>query len=198
MLCSLKNILSLEPLTPNHLLLMKTKPFLPPGVCHPEDCYPRRRWRQVQYMADLFLEKVDKGISATAARKTKMGTEEEKLCHRRYSAHHWWHCPTQLLGPGADHTNHPRLQGINQTSPGDNHSSTAYIKVVSATGGPHMSLLSSASPMDIQWTEYWLLLLYKNVIVCFSQEQLRAGMKEPNSFSKNCIFCAPCDDCFLC
>lgn len=44
----------LEPLTPNHLLLHKTKPFLPPGVFDPNDCYGRRRWRQVQYMADLF------------------------------------------------------------------------------------------------------------------------------------------------
>lgn len=44
----------LEPLTPNHLLLHKTKPFLPPGVFDPNDCYGRRRCRQVQYMADLF------------------------------------------------------------------------------------------------------------------------------------------------
>lgn len=44
----------LEPLTPNHLLLMKKQPVMPPGVFVKEDCYSRRRWRQIQYMADLF------------------------------------------------------------------------------------------------------------------------------------------------
>ena len=44
----------LEPLTPNHLLLMKRKPNLPPGVFNKTDVYHRRRWRQVQYMANLF------------------------------------------------------------------------------------------------------------------------------------------------
>ncbi len=44
----------LEPLSPNHLLLMKKQPVMPPGVFVKEDCYSRRRWRQIQYMADLF------------------------------------------------------------------------------------------------------------------------------------------------
>lgn len=35
----------LEPLTPNHLLLLKTKPIMPPGLFHKEDLYSRRRWR---------------------------------------------------------------------------------------------------------------------------------------------------------
>lgn len=47
----------LEPLTPNHLLLLESKPHIPPGVFHPDDCYPRRRWRQVQYLADLFWKR---------------------------------------------------------------------------------------------------------------------------------------------
>lgn len=46
-----------EPLTPNHLLLLKGKPLLPPGVFNKEDCYARRRWRQVQYIADLFWKR---------------------------------------------------------------------------------------------------------------------------------------------
>ena len=49
--------LDLEPLTPNHLLLLKGKPFLPPGVFTIENCYAKRRWRQVQYMADLFWKR---------------------------------------------------------------------------------------------------------------------------------------------
>lgn len=44
----------LEALTPNHLLLLKTLPSLPPGEFQRDDVYARRRWRQVQYMADLF------------------------------------------------------------------------------------------------------------------------------------------------
>lgn len=44
----------LEPLTPNHLLLLKTKPSLPPGVFNKEDQYARKWWKQVQCLADLF------------------------------------------------------------------------------------------------------------------------------------------------
>lgn len=43
-----------EALTPNDPLLLKTKPSLPLGQFQKEDIYARRRWRQVQYMADLF------------------------------------------------------------------------------------------------------------------------------------------------
>ena len=44
----------LEALTPNHLLLMKGNPSLPPGIFSKEDIYSKRRWKQVQYMANLF------------------------------------------------------------------------------------------------------------------------------------------------
>ena len=40
----------LEPLTPNHLLLMKRKPNLPPGVFLETDNYCRRRLKQIQYL----------------------------------------------------------------------------------------------------------------------------------------------------
>ncbi|KAJ8037714.1 hypothetical protein HOLleu_18605 [Holothuria leucospilota] len=46
-----------EPLTPNHLLLLKGKPNLPPGTFVKTDNYPRRRWRQVQFLADLFWKR---------------------------------------------------------------------------------------------------------------------------------------------
>lgn len=46
-----------EPLTPNHLLLMKKQPVLPPGLFKREDSYARRRWKQVQYLADLFWKR---------------------------------------------------------------------------------------------------------------------------------------------
>ena len=43
-----------EALTPNDLLLLRPGPRLPPGVFTKEDSYSRRRWRQVQYLADIF------------------------------------------------------------------------------------------------------------------------------------------------
>lgn len=47
----------LEPLTPNHLLLLKGKPALPPGMFQKEDLYSKRRWRQVQYISDIFWKR---------------------------------------------------------------------------------------------------------------------------------------------
>ena len=44
----------LEPLTPNHLLLLKSGSVLPPGTFRKEDIFSCRRWCQVQYMADQF------------------------------------------------------------------------------------------------------------------------------------------------
>ena len=44
----------LEPLTPNHLLLLREQPSLPPGTFTDDDLYSRKRWRQIQYLADLF------------------------------------------------------------------------------------------------------------------------------------------------
>ena len=46
---------SLNPLTPNHLLTMKTKVLLsPPGVFQSADLYSRKWWRRVQHLANQF------------------------------------------------------------------------------------------------------------------------------------------------
>jgi len=45
---------SQEPLTPNHLLLLQGNPNLPPGLFSSEDCYSRRRWAQIQFLANKF------------------------------------------------------------------------------------------------------------------------------------------------
>ncbi|XP_040928808.1 uncharacterized protein LOC114866078 isoform X1 [Betta splendens] len=46
---------SLEPLTPNHILLMKSGIILPPpGQFVSQDLYLRKRWRQVQFLANEF------------------------------------------------------------------------------------------------------------------------------------------------
>ena len=47
----------LEPLTPNHLLLLRANPNLPPGIFTKEDTYCKRRWRQVQYISDVFWKR---------------------------------------------------------------------------------------------------------------------------------------------
>ena len=44
----------LEPLTPNHLLLLRQEASLPPGVFARNHLYSRRRWLQVQYLANVF------------------------------------------------------------------------------------------------------------------------------------------------
>lgn len=51
------DINDLEALTPQHLLLLKTNPNLPPGAFDREDAYARKRWKQVQYMSDLFWKR---------------------------------------------------------------------------------------------------------------------------------------------
>ena len=47
----------LEALTPNHLLQSKGKPVMPPGLFRKEDLYCKRRWKQTQYIADLFWKR---------------------------------------------------------------------------------------------------------------------------------------------
>lgn len=47
----------LEALTPNHILLLKGKPIMPPGLFDKDDLYIRKRWKQIQYMAELFWKR---------------------------------------------------------------------------------------------------------------------------------------------
>ncbi|XP_066955693.1 uncharacterized protein [Macrobrachium rosenbergii] len=42
-----------RPLTPNHKLMLRSGPSLPPGQFVEQDQY-RRHWKQVQYLADVF------------------------------------------------------------------------------------------------------------------------------------------------
>ena len=45
-----------EPLTPGHLLMQRKVICLPPGVFDKSDMY-KKKWRQVQYVANLFWER---------------------------------------------------------------------------------------------------------------------------------------------
>ena len=52
---NLTDPLASEPLTPNHLLTLKTQVVLPPpGKFESPDLYSRKRWRRVQYLANQF------------------------------------------------------------------------------------------------------------------------------------------------
>ena len=52
---SLSDHTSMMPLTPNHLLTMKSKvPLPPPGKFVTEDVFARKRWRRVQFLAEQF------------------------------------------------------------------------------------------------------------------------------------------------
>ena len=46
--------IDLEALTPNHLLLLRPGSSLPPGIFNEADLYSKRRWRQAQYLSDVF------------------------------------------------------------------------------------------------------------------------------------------------
>ena len=61
-----------DPLTPNHLLTMKSKVLMPPpGVFLREDIYLRRRWRRVQHLANVFWERWKKEFLLTLQPRKK-------------------------------------------------------------------------------------------------------------------------------
>ncbi|XP_073713144.1 uncharacterized protein [Misgurnus anguillicaudatus] len=62
----------LHPLTPNDLLLLKNKPTLTPGVFDKNEQYTTRRWRQVQYLANLFWRRWTLDIPAATPRASKV------------------------------------------------------------------------------------------------------------------------------
>ncbi|XP_072022787.1 uncharacterized protein [Amphiura filiformis] len=55
LMCEVENTINSRPL--NHLLRLRNPETLPPGVFTEKDAYSRRRWRQVQFLADLFWKR---------------------------------------------------------------------------------------------------------------------------------------------
>ncbi|XP_023815425.1 uncharacterized protein LOC111948165 isoform X1 [Oryzias latipes] len=68
-----------QPLTPNHILTMKSSVILPPpGQFVTEDVYLRKRWRRVQFLANEFW-------SAKSPAEAKMAQGPQKLEGQRHS-----------------------------------------------------------------------------------------------------------------
>lgn len=47
----------LDVITPQDLLLLQPTSNIPPGIFDQKDIYAKRRWRQIQYLADLFWKR---------------------------------------------------------------------------------------------------------------------------------------------
>lgn len=69
----------LEPLTPNHLLQLKAKTTMPPGVFEKHDQDSRKRWRQTQYLADLFWRRWTKEYLPLMQERSKWNSIRRNL-----------------------------------------------------------------------------------------------------------------------
>ena len=64
------DVRDLEALTPSQLILLRNGSRLPPGEFHTKDVY-RRRWRQVQYLANIFWKRWTKEYLPLLQERTK-------------------------------------------------------------------------------------------------------------------------------
>ena len=70
----------LHPLSPSNLLTMKTSVVLPPaGVFQRADVYMRRRWRRVQYLANLFSTRWKREYLLTFQQRAKWNSPKRNL-----------------------------------------------------------------------------------------------------------------------
>lgn len=76
-LAVLASVLRPGGLTPNHLLLLKAKLLLPPGEWN--DIYSRRRWHQVQYLADLFWKRWTREYLPSLQERQKWSRPERNI-----------------------------------------------------------------------------------------------------------------------
>ncbi len=71
---------SLTPITPNHLLMLKSTAALPPpGNFVREDVFAWKRWRHVQYLAEQFWSRWRKENLANIASRQKWNVSKRNL-----------------------------------------------------------------------------------------------------------------------
>jgi hypothetical protein len=68
----------LDPLTPNHLLLLRPVSILP-GLFSKSDLYSRKKWRQIQYLSDLFWARWVKEYLPQLQTRSKWNQEQRNL-----------------------------------------------------------------------------------------------------------------------
>ena len=94
-MCEIESILNARPLTtifndprdldvitPNHLLLLKNTNFLPPELFNPKDICSLRRWKQVNYLANVFWSRCRSGYLIMLQRCQKWRTENRNFAIR--------------------------------------------------------------------------------------------------------------------
>lgn len=68
----------LTPLTPNHLLTLRGN-VMPTGKFGPNDTYSKKRWRHIQYLADLFWKRWKKEYLVGLQERQKWNTKHRNL-----------------------------------------------------------------------------------------------------------------------
>lgn len=77
---SISDPTSMEPLTPNHLLTMKSAAALPPpGNFVREDLYIAKRWRRVQYLTEVFWGRWKKEYLCALNHRQKWNTPRRNM-----------------------------------------------------------------------------------------------------------------------
>lgn len=69
----------LNALTPNHLLLLREGTTMPPGIFSREDNYACRRWRQVQYLSNIFWSRWTKEYLPSLQQRQKWNKPQRNL-----------------------------------------------------------------------------------------------------------------------
>lgn len=70
----------LDALTPFHLLGLSFECSFPPGIFENWDCYSRRRWRQVQFLTDVFWSRFRKEYLPLLMSRQKWIRKTRSLC----------------------------------------------------------------------------------------------------------------------
>lgn len=73
------DIEDLNALTPNHLLLLHEGATFPPGLFSKDDSYVRRRWKQIQYLSDIFWVRFRKEYLPLLQQRNKWFNNQRNL-----------------------------------------------------------------------------------------------------------------------